>query len=265
MAARFQDQVAWVTGASSGIGEALARALAREGASLVLSARREAELERVRASCPDPARVRLVPVDLLDASARPSASAAAEAAFGRIDVLVLAAGVSQRANALEADPTSVRRLFELDFFAPIDLARVVVPGMVARGRGRVVVVSSVVGHVPTPGRSSYAAAKHALHGWFDALRAEIHGTGVHVTLLCPGYVRTEISRNALAADGSPRGVLDEQIAGGMDPEVLARRALAAIARGQREAWIGGWEIAAIPLRRWLPGFVAWRLPYNRPH
>ncbi len=262
---RFEDRVAWVTGASSGIGEALARALAREGASVVLTARRQAELERVQASCPEPARVRLVPADLLHDAGRAAAAAAAGAAFGRIDVLVLAAGVSPRASALEADLASVRRLFELDFFAAIDLARAVVPGMVARGSGRVVVISSVVGHVPTPGRSAYAAAKHALHGWFDALRAEIHGTGVRVTLICPGYVRTGISTNALDATGAPRGVLDRQIAEGMDPEVLARRALPAIARGRREAWIGGWEIAAIPLRRYFPGLVARFLPTQRPH
>ncbi|MBN1334578.1 MAG: SDR family NAD(P)-dependent oxidoreductase [Deltaproteobacteria bacterium] len=265
MQRRFTDRVAWVTGASSGIGEALARGLAGEGATVVLSARRQVELERVRATCPEPDRVRLLPVDLLDGEARLAAATAAQAAFGRIDVLVLAAGVSQRALALEAELASVRRLFELDFFAAIDLARLVVPGMVARGYGRVVVVSSVVGHVPTPGRSAYAAAKHALHGWFDALRAEIHGTGVRVTLLCPGYVRTQISHHALRADGSPQGVLDRQIARGMEPEDLARRALPAIARGRREAWIGGWEVAAIPLRRWLPGLVAWRLPHNRPH
>jgi len=265
MAARFQDQATWVTGASSGIGEALARALAREGALLVLTARREAELERVRASCPDPGSVRLLPADLLDEAARASTAEAAQAAFGRIDVLVLAAGVSQRAPALETDLATVRRLFELDFFAVVDLARRVVPGMVARGAGRVVVVSSVVGHVPTPGRSSYAAAKHALHGWFDALRAELHGTGVTVTILCPGYVRTAISFHAFDAAGAPRGVLDDQIAHGLDPDVLARRALPAIARGRREAWIGGWEVAAIPLRRWLPGLVAWRLPHQKPH
>jgi len=265
MKRRFQDKVVWVTGASSGIGEALALGLSREGALLILSARRRDELERVRAACGDPQRVLLLPLDLAQPDSLAEAAQRAEAWQGRLDILINNAGISQRAPALEASMASVRRIMEINFFAAVALARAVTPGMADRGQGQLVLVSSVTGYVATPLRSAYAASKHALQGWFDALRAEVATAGVRVTVICPGFVRTEVSRNALVADGSAQQTMDSDTDAGLSPERFADKALRAIARQKREAYIGGAEIGAIYLKRWLPGLLAWRLPMAKPH
>lgn len=260
----FEGRIVWITGASSGIGEALAYAFAEQGATLVLTARRPAELERVKLSCAAPDRVHLVPADLLDPGARAEAAAAAEACAGRIDVLVNNAGLSQRALAHETSMDVVRRIMELNFFAAVDLAQRVVPGMLARGDGQLVNISSVAGYVSTPKRSTYAASKHALQGYFDALRAELSGQGVAVTTICPGYVRTSISKNALTADGAAQGKVESAVDAGMAPDDCARRIVRAVARRERELVLGGKETYAVYLERFVPGLLAKILPKTAP-
>ncbi|MEY4088286.1 MAG: hypothetical protein RJB55_557, partial [Verrucomicrobiota bacterium] len=186
---KFADQVVWITGASSGIGEACARAFAAEGAKLVLSSRRPDELERVRRSCRNPERHLTLPLDLTRTAEFPALVASVLDRTGRIDVLVNNGGVSQRARAMDADEAVERLIMEVDYFGPVALSKAVLPSMLARQSGHIVVVSSVMGYLGTPGRSSYAAAKHALHGYFDSLRAEVWREGIKVTLVCPGYVR----------------------------------------------------------------------------
>ena len=183
----LKDKVVWITGASSGIGEAMALAAAEQGAKLVLSARREPELQRVRSACINPQQVAVLPVDLTAFDAE-KVTAKAESFFGPIDVLVNNAGISQRGTVLDTTMAVYRRIFELDFFACVALTKAVLPGMVARKRGQLVIISSVVGYVGTPLRSGYAAAKHALHGFYDALRAEVWREQVQVTLICPGFI-----------------------------------------------------------------------------
>ena len=150
-----------------------------------------------------------------------------------------------------------RRLLELNFFAPVLLTQALTPRMVQRGRGHVAVVSSVMGKFATPNRSGYAASKHALHGYFDALRAELSGTGVGVTMACPGYVHTDVSRNALTGDGSPLGYTRENTRQGLSAQDCAGRILRAMARGRDEVVIGGAkETAATWLKRLTPGLLA---------
>jgi dehydrogenase/reductase SDR family protein 7B len=252
---RFAGQVVWITGASQGIGASLARAFAKEGARLVLTARSREDLEQVALSC-TPAQVAVLPADLSDLDALDALSARAIQAFGQVDVLVNNAGISQRGRAVHTDLSVLQRLMDLNFFAPIALTRAVLPAMLERGRGQIAVTSSVAGHVGTPLRSGYCASKHAIQGWFDSLRAELHGTGVGVTILSPGYIRTDISLRALAEDGSPHGKLGAGNAKGIHPDRCAARMVDAIAAGRREVFIGGWEIAAVYLKRWLPGLVA---------
>ena len=252
---RFADRVVWVTGASDGIGAALARALAREGARLVLTARRREALEAVAVACA-PAQVHVLPGDLRDLDSLPALADAAERAFGTIDVLVNNAGISQRGTALDTELAVVQEILALNVLAPIALTRAVLPGMIRRGSGRIVVTSSVAGHVATPMRSSYAASKHAVQGWFDALRAELHGTGVGVTIVSPGYIRTDIATRARTADGTPSGKRGLGNAHGMPVDRCAARMVDAIHRGRREVFIGGPEVAAVYLKRWLPGLLA---------
>lgn len=250
---QLADKVVWITGASSGIGEAMARVASRRGAKLVLTARRAAELERVRAACADPAQVAVLPLDLTQFDAE---AAAREAAgfFGPVDILVNNAGISQRSLMLETSMDVYRRIMELDFFAPVALAKAVVPALRGRG-GHVVVISSVVGKFGTPLRTGYAAAKHALHGFFESARAELWRDGVKFTLVCPGFIRTEVSRNAITADGGRHGTMDEAQARGMDATVCAEKIWAGVARDAEEFYVGREKIA-IYLKRWAPALVS---------
>jgi dehydrogenase/reductase SDR family protein 7B len=262
MSKRFADRVIWITGASSGIGEALARVLSEQGAALILSARRRDRLEALASQLPGESLI--LPLDLTDAPTIPPAVAEAMAWRGHIDVLLNNAGISQRARVEETELSTVRRVMEINFFAIVDLTSQVLPAMLARGSGHIVNMSSVAGYVATPLRSTYSASKHALRAWSDSLRAEVSGRGIAVTTICPGYVRTEISRSALRGDGEAKGTDDGAIANAMDAGVAAERMATAIHRRRRELYVGGREIYAIYLQRWLPGLVAWFAPRAAP-
>lgn len=245
----------WITGASSGIGEALAGAFARAGARLVLSARREGELERVRRGLPRADEHRVVAFDMADPEAVEAAAREVLAAGERLDVLVLNAGITQRALARDTTLAVDRRLFEVNFFGPVALTKAVLPALRAQGGGRLVVVSSLVGKIGTPLRSGYAASKHALHGFFESLRAEEHDAGIRVTMVLPGFIRTPLPVTALTGDGTPQGRMDRAQLEGMDPEDCAERALRAVLRGRDEVLIGGKERFAVLLGRLAPGLL----------
>lgn len=263
-AGMFKDKVVWITGASSGIGEALAEELAKQGAQLVLTARRSERLEALKQRLPQPGNVVILPGDLLDPSAIVPLAQRAQALVGRIDILVNNAGISQRSTALEASLEDVRRLMEINFFAPIALTNAVLPGMLERGSGSIVIVSSVAGYVGTPQRSSYCASKHAVRGYYDSLRAELHGTGVGVTVVCPGYVNTEITEHALRAGGGEHGKKDKAIANGLSAQTCAKAIAKAIARGKTELAIGGPEVLAIYAKRFFPKLVERLVPKQAP-
>ncbi len=250
---RFAGKVVWITGASSGIGEALAAAFAREGARLVLSSRRADELERVRRTLARPAEHFCLPLDLAQSGTFPALTAQALEKFGRVDILVNNGGVSQRALAADILLEVERTMMEVNYFGTVALTKAVLPAMLARGAGHVVVISSVMGYIGTPGRSTYAASKHALHGYFDSLRAEVWRAGLKVTLVCPGYVRTKVSDNALGARGEKHGVTDATHQRGITAERCAEATLRAIVRGKEEISVGGPETWAITLKRFLPG------------
>jgi dehydrogenase/reductase SDR family member 7B len=248
---RFEGQWVWITGASSGIGEACARAFAREGARLVLSARRREELERVAAAC----GAREVLVEPMDQSDTGSLDAVVErvlARTGGVDVMVHNAGVSQRSRAIDTKVSVDERIMRVNYLGPVALTKALLPSMVRRKKGHFVVVSSLVGVFGTPLRSSYSASKHALHGFFESLRAEHHGDGLRVTVVCPGFVQTEVSRNALTGDGSPQGTMDDATAKGITADECAAGLLDATAREREEVYVGGRERLAVYLRRYAP-------------
>lgn len=248
---RINDRLVWITGASSGIGEALAYELSRRGARLVLSSRREAELRRVREQCEQPASHTVQPLDLADPASLEEATSRVQAEVGPVDVLVNNGGISQRATAAETDMAVVRRIMEVNFFGAVQLTKAVLPEMRARGMGHIAVVSSVVGKFGTPNRSTYAASKHALHGWFDSLRAEVHDEGLSVTLVCPGYVQTNVASNALTNDGTPLG--DEATERGIRPSDCAASIADAIEQDKAEVYVGGWEVMGVYAKRFVPG------------
>ncbi len=249
---QLTGKVVWITGASSGIGEALARQASARGAKLVISARRESELERVRASCAQPQAVAVLPLDLAALGEPAEAARRAEGFFGPVDILVNNAGISQRTLMLETQLQAYRRIMEVDFFAPVALTQALVPGMLARGGGHIVVVSSVLGKVALMRRTGYAAAKHALHGFFDCARVELGEQGIRFTLVCPGFVSTNVSVNALTADGTPWGQVDKDIGAGMDPAVCAERIWRAVEQDSLEVMIAGKERIAVWIKRFLP-------------
>ena len=241
-------RVAWITGASSGIGEALAHALGREGWSLILSGRRVAALQAVADAAGAPALV--LPFEATDYDALPRVVAEAVAWRGGVDMLVNNAGISQRSLALDTGFEVYRALMEADFFAPLRLTQLVLPHMVARRSGRLVAISSLAGRTGSPLRTGYCAAKHALLGYYEALRAEVEAAyGVSVTSVMPGSVRTAIATNALQGDGSVRGVSDTNIDAGMDPAEAARIIVDGIGRNQRDIVVAqGAELHGFGLR-----------------
>lgn len=227
----FAGQTAWITGASSGIGAAFARALAARGAAVILSGRDGGALAAVAADCP---QALVLPFEATDRDAMAAAADQAWDWTGGIDMLVNNAGISQRSLAVDTAIAVYDRIVEVDLLAPIALTQCLLPRMVARGTGRIVMISSVAGKVGSPMRTAYSAAKFGLIGYADALRTEVaqHGLAVHV--VCPGSIRTNVSRNALTADGSRRGESDKAIENGLDPAEAVRRMLEAIVANQRE-------------------------------
>lgn len=234
----------WITGASSGIGAALAAAFAQGGARLILSGRRREALAEVAARVQPDARI--LPFEATDRAVLPAVAAEA----GAVDMLVNNAGISQRSLAVDTGPDVYTRLVETDLLAPIWLTQLVLPGMAMRKSGHIIGISSVAGRVGTVLRTGYCAAKHGLIGYLDALRAEVEQAyGIKVTTVLPGSVRTQVAANALTADGSARGDSDANIDAGIDPDDCARRILAGIAAGTREIVIAdGAEAFAANLR-----------------
>jgi len=253
----YHDKVVWITGASSGIGEALAYEFARQGARLVLSARRADTLEAVRQRCERPEAHLVLPLDMSDTPSLPGKVDEVLTAFAQIDLLVNNAGISQRSLVKDTGLDVDRRIMEVDFFGPVALTKAVLPHMLERGQGQLAVVSSVAGLVATPYRSAYAAAKHAVAGFFNALRAEVHDAGLRVAVIYPGYVQTNITLHALEGDGSAHGVLDQKLKDGMPADVFAARVVAELAAGESHIVVAGTqEKFAVYLGRVSPGLLA---------
>lgn len=255
---KFTNKVVWITGASSGIGEALAYAFSAAGARLLLSSRRTEELERVKKACAHPDRARVLPMDLLDIPSFGVRTAEAIGAFGQVDLLIHNGGITQRSLVIETELDVHRRVMELNYFSYVALTRAILPHFAERKSGHFVVMSSVMGKIGTPLRSAYAASKHALHGFFDCLRAEVGPMNIQVTIFTPGYIQTNISQHALTKDGTELGKASENIAGGFPADRAAAQMLRAISRGVFEAYIGkasGGERLALVLNRWAPGML----------
>ncbi|MGN7888785.1 SDR family oxidoreductase [Dyadobacter sp. 22481] len=262
----FKDKVVWITGASSGIGEALAMAFAKEGAKLVLTARRREELERVKQLTALPnTDVLVLPLDVTQFDQAGPAAAQVVAHFGRIDIMVHNAGVSQRSYIDDTDLEVYQSLMNVNFFSTVALTKAVLPHMIARQSGHFIVMSSVAGKIGTIMRSGYNAAKHALHGFYDSLRAEGYQHNIKVTTICPGYIRTNISLNALNASGDKFGKMDSNQAKGIPADVCAEKILDAVRKDKKEIYIGGFkEVAAIYLKRFFPNLLFDQVRKNIP-
>ncbi len=252
----FKNKWIWITGASSGLGEALAYAFANEGANLILSSRKQEELERVKSNCNEQSQVIIQVLDMMKHDQFHSVTKQVLAQTGSIDLLINNAGISQRGLVKDTPLEVDKQIMNINYFGAIGLTKAVLPSMLEQKSGHIIAMSSVVGYVGTPNRSTYAASKHALHGFYDSLRAETVDHGIKISLILPGYIRTNISFNAVTADGSPQNKMDDKQANGLLPEVFAKKALRGIKRGKHEILIGRTELMGIYLKRFFPKLLA---------
>ncbi|MAO66469.1 MAG: short chain dehydrogenase [Balneola sp.] len=250
----YQGKTIWITGASSGIGEAFARAFYKEGANIILSSRREDALQEVKDSLgEDTSNVKVLTLDLMDTESFPQKTKEAIQAFGQIDVLMNNGGVSQRSTVMDSEMETYRRLMEINYFGAVGLTKQVLPHMVERKSGHIIVTSSVAGKIGTKFRSGYAASKHAVQGFFNSLRQEMYEHDVAITLLCPGFIKTNISKNALTGDGSKFNKMGDAHSNAMTAEEMVEKVLPKIKSQKEEIYVTGLkEGLALWVQRFSP-------------
>ena len=254
---KFKSKTIWITGASSGIGKAMALSFSNQGANLILSARNEEKLNEVKQECLYPDQTEVLPLDLTNYNSFKGKTNTALTFFDGVDILISSGGISQRALAKDTELNVDRAIFETNFFGTIGLTKALLPHFLKKKSGQIVVISSVVGKIGTPLRSSYSGSKHGLHGFYDSLRAELYDDNISVTLICPGFVNTNVSMNALTGDGSKQNKLDNATAKGLRPDEFAKIALKAIAQKRQEIVIGGFkEKLAVYVKRFFPGLLS---------
>ena len=248
----------WITGASSGIGEARAYRYAEEGARLVLTSSSVNRLEPVAARCRElgATEVNILPFDLTCLDGIDTLTDKAWDAMKGIDIVMLNAGISQRTNVEDTSMEMVRKIMEINYFAPVAIAKRLLPKMVGRGYGKIAVTTSIAGRFGFPLRCGYSSSKFALYGFFETLQAEYYEKGIMVTHVCPGRVQTNISRYALDKGGKPHGVMDPGQAGGMTAEAAARVITRAIAKEKKEVLVGRKELLMVYIKRFFPGLCA---------
>lgn len=248
----------WITGASSGIGEACAYEYARQGASLVLTARLKDRLETVAEECRrrGVSDVRMISYDLEKPEGIEELVGKAWNCFGGLDIVYLNAGVSQRTRVEDTSMDMARKIMEINYFAPAAIAKAVLPRMIAAGGGKIAVTTSIAGRFGFPLRCAYSSSKFALYGYFESLQAENAGNNIKVTMVCPGRVKTNISLNALDKGGVRHGQMDPGQAGGLDAGKAAKRIVKAIKKGKREVLIGRKELLMVYIKRFFPGLCA---------
>ena len=259
----FDNKVVWITGASSGIGKHLALALSHFDCKLILSSRRSNALEEVKQQCATPENIFVLPLDLADANAMENIAQVANDAFGRIDVLVNNGGISQRSPIIETAIEVDRKLMEIDYLGTVALSKAVLPYFIAMQSGHYVVVSSLMGKFSSSYRSAYCGAKHALHGFFDAMRLEHDKDNVKVTMICPGFVNTDVARNALTGDGTKQGYQDEMTANGLDVDVFVKKMIKAVQNEKYEAYIGKFEAFGVYVKRLSPRLIHWMVSRSK--
>lgn len=261
----LKGKIVWITGASSGIGEALALAMNSAGAVVVISARRGDELTRVKETCSDPARVMILPFDLAEPELFRNHVAQIIATYGRIDILVNNGGISQRALARETTEEVDQRIMSINYFSNIALTKAVLPEMRAQQEGKIVVISSIAGKFGFYLRSSYSASKHALHGYYESLRLEEEDDGISVMMVCPGRVQTNISKYAVNAEGGMHGKMDSDQLQGIPANKCATDIIKGIQNNKEEIYSGGKELMVIKLKKYLPSIFRKIIRKQRPY
>lgn len=249
----LKSKVIWITGASSGIGEALVYECSKQQSLIILSARRESELVRVAKQANLNANNSFIlPFDLSDTSKASEYAQQIISKFGKIDILINNGGQSQRSSAIETSSETERTLFEINYFSAVNLSKAVLPHMLKAGSGKIIVISSIAAKFGFYLRSSYSAAKHALHGYFESLRLENEKKGISVLLVCPGKIKTNVSINAASASGNSHNKMDPSHENAMSAEECAKQIIDGILKNKEEIFIGGKELLIIKIKRFFP-------------
>ena len=248
----FDGKVAWITGASSGIGEALVYAFVSGNATVIASSNDLPGLERVKASSARSSLVHCVPFDLSDTEGIEKIVKDQVKNLGKIDYLLNIGGISQRARIDETPLWLDRKIFEINYFGTIALTKAVLPFMIQQKSGHILATSSISGRFGFPLRSAYSASKQALHGFFETLYLENKQSNIRSSVIIPGRVRTSISIHALNSEGREHGKLDEGQAKGVSPEKAAEIIIKGIIRNKREILVGKGELIMLHIRRYMP-------------
>ena len=254
MTSVFSGKWAWITGASSGIGKSMAVALAKEGASLILSSRNKERLEKVKKETGlEDACCLVIPMDLSDEESIEKTVLKVIGTVPHLDYLFNNAGVSQRGLIRETTLEVDRKIMDINYFGAISLTKKVLPVMIRQREGHIIVTSSVVGKFGFPLRSAYAASKHALHGFFETLMIEEKSNGIDVSLVIPGHIKTNVSMNALTATGEKYGKMHPGQVRGMGVEKAVKKILRGVRKKKREIVVGKADSWSVYLKKYFPG------------
>lgn len=248
----MQNKVAWITGASSGIGAAIAKAMNAKGIFVVLSARRREVLESVQHELPHPEKSMVIPLDLTAIDQFEDITKNVLKQCLHIDYLINNGGISQRGNASETSLAVDRKIMEINYFGNIALTKAVLPYMQQQKSGHIIAISSITGKFGFFLRSSYAASKHAVKGFYESLRLEEEPHNIHVSIVYPGQINTPISKSALDQQGNPSGQMDDNQANGMDVDRCAQKIVKGIVQQKKDIYVGGKEMMILKIQRFFP-------------
>ncbi len=251
----YQGKTIWITGASSGIGEATAKALSQHGANLILSARRAEQLERVKSECPTPENIQILPLDLEHHQQAAEWVKQAWDLFNGVDILINNGGIGQFGPSLETKTEVERKVFEINYFGNVALSKAIIPRMIDAGKGHVMVISSMAGKFGQANLAAYSASKAAVILYYESLKEELHKTPVKIQVVSPGFIKTNVTINSLKPDGSKIEKNSPAQENGMPTEVFAKKLLKAMRRDKFHQYIGNKELLAVPLHTFAPGLL----------
>ena len=249
----LSGKVIWITGASSGIGEAISYALAKEGCKLILSSRRIEELNRVKKNIdlPDD-EILILPIDLEQHSQVDQWVSQVMNKFNRIDILINNGGISQKGYAMATEKTVEQKIMDVNYFGNVALSKAVIPIMEKQNFGKIAVIVSIIGRFGLPNLTSYSASKHALYGFYDSLRLELMDGNIKILLVSPGFINTNVAINAVKGDGNITNENSEAMKNGMKTDVFAKKFIKALKSNRNHKYIGNKELLTVPFKNLLP-------------
>ena len=247
------NKVIWITGASSGIGEAITYALTKENCKLVISARRVDELNRVKANTKlSDENILVLPIDLEQHQNAKDWTQQIIDKFNRIDILINNGGISQEGFALNTSSEVEQKIMNINYFGNVALSKAVAPIMQQQKSGKIAVITSIAGKFGQAGLSSYSASKHALYGFYDSFRLELKADNVTVLLVSPGFINTNVTLNAVTGDGSTFNKNSPAQENGMKTDIFAKKFIRTLKSSANHKYIGSKELLAVPFKTFFP-------------